>query len=192
MFSGFFVPLQSYKDMDYIELRQYTTKQAMYYGVWLGALLVLKLVAEVMSDGSVGAFFSGFLMMLVPFVAYWLTLSFRRSITDTDVTFGTLLRFCIYIFFFGSMILAIAQFIYYKFINPDYIAQQVSHLTEALAKYSESQPSINDFLAQIKEVGVPSASTVAIQTIWINIVVGFILGLPIAGLVKRKKNLTSS
>lgn len=172
--------------MDYIELRQYTTKQAMYYGIWLGALMVLKLVAEVLSDGSVGVFFSGFLMMLVPFVAYWCTLSFRRSITDTDVTFGTLLRFCIYLFFFGSMILAIVQFIYYKYINPDYIAQQVGYLTETLAKYSESQPSMGDLIAQIKEVGVPSASTVAVQTIWINIVVGLILGLPIAGIVNKK------
>ncbi|MBQ1651117.1 MAG: DUF4199 domain-containing protein, partial [Paludibacteraceae bacterium] len=110
--------------MNPLELRQYTTKQAMYYGVWLGALLVLKLVAEVLSDGSIGAFFSGFLTVLVPFMAYWLTLMFRRSIAiydgdtaSTDVTFGTLLRFCIYLFFFGSMILAIVQFIYYKYIN---------------------------------------------------------------------------
>ncbi|MBQ5524013.1 MAG: DUF4199 domain-containing protein [Paludibacteraceae bacterium] len=180
--------------MNPLELRQYTTKQAMYYGVWLGALLVLKLVAEVLSDGSISAFFSGFLTVLVPFMAYWLTLMFRRSIAiydgdtaSTDVTFGTLLRFCIYLFFFGSMILAIVQFIYYKYINPDYIAQQVASLIDTLTKYAENKQSVNDLISQIKEVGVPSASTVAIQTIWINIVVGFILGLPIAGLVKRKK-----
>lgn len=173
--------------MDALELRQFTTKQAMYYGVWLGLLLILKLAAEVVSDSSVGAFLSGFLTILVPFTAYWLTLKFRRSITDTDVTFGTLLRFCIYLFFFGSMILAIVQFIYYKFINPDYIAHQVETLIDTLMKYSESKPSVKELVAQIKEVGVPSASTVAVQTIWINIVVGFILGLPIAGLVRRKK-----
>ncbi|MBQ1752081.1 MAG: DUF4199 domain-containing protein, partial [Paludibacteraceae bacterium] len=75
----------------------------------------------------------------------------------------------------------------YKYINPDYIAQQVASLIDTLTKYAENKQSVNDLISQIKEVGVPSASTVAVQTIWINIVVGFILGLPIAGLVKRKK-----
>ncbi len=172
--------------MDIIELRQHTTKMAMYYGIWLGLLFVLKLMAEVVSDGSIGAFFSGFLTILVPFAAYWLTLMFGRSISETEITFGTLLRFCIYLFFFGSMILAIAQFVYYRYINPDYLAEQVDKLIEILARYSDSQPSVSAFITQIKEVGIPSASSVAIQTIWINIVLGFILGLPISAIVKRK------
>lgn len=173
--------------MDKFELRVYANKQAMYYGLFFGMFLVFKFVMEVLLSGGVGAFVSGLLTIFVPVFAYECTKLFKRKIEGSETTFGLYLRFSIYLFFFASMFLAIAQYVYYQYINPDYIQQQLDVLMNALSQLKGSETSVAQFKAMIEESGIPSASTVAVQTIWIYIVLGLILGLPIAGLVNRKK-----
>lgn len=171
--------------MEKYELRMFTNRQAMYYGLFFGLFLVLKFICEVTSDGGVGAFISGFLTILVPVFAYKCAVSFRKKVVGSDAGFGLYLRFVIYLFFFGSMFLAIAQFIYYQYINPDYIQQQVDLLVSTASQINGAEAQVEQFKALIAETGVPRASTVAVQTIWIFIFLGLILGLPIAAIVKR-------
>ncbi|MCQ2336773.1 MAG: DUF4199 domain-containing protein [Paludibacteraceae bacterium] len=175
--------------MEKFELRMLSTRQAMKYGVWFGLFLVLKFVLEIMVQGNAGIFLSGFLTVMVPFVAYWLTLRFKFMTNDEGVGFGTLYRFCIYLFFFASMFLAVSEFVYYQYINPDYIAEQLETLFAFLEKYNDSASAttVTNLKAQLDEVGVPSASAVAVQTLWIYIFLGLILGLPIAAIAKNKR-----
>lgn len=175
--------------MEKYELRMFTTRQAMGYGVWFGLFLVLKFILEIAIKGNAGVFLSGFLTVLVPFVAYWITVRFKIKADDENIGFGTLFRFCIYLFFFGSMFLAIAEFVYYQYINPDYIAEQLETLFAFLEKYNDSASAatVTNLKAQLNEVGVPSASAVAVQTLWIYIFLGIILGLPIAAIAKKRR-----
>ncbi len=85
------------------------------------------------------------------------------------------------------MFLAIAEFVYYQYINPDYIAEQLETLFTFLEKYNDtaSAATVTNLKAQLAEVGVPSASAVAVQTLWIYIFLGLILGLPIAAIVNK-------
>lgn len=175
--------------MEKFELRQFIVKRAMYYGMWLALFLVIRFAIEVNADSHVWAFLSGFMLVMVPFVAYWIAYRFQKELkeSDTVVSFGTILRFSIYIFFYASMILALVQFVFYRFIQPEFLASQLNVLTEALMQYQDVEPSIITLVEQMKSVGTPSASSVAIQTIWINIIIGLILGVPIAIALRDKK-----
>jgi len=172
--------------MERYELRMYTNKQAMYYGLFFGLFLVVKFIAEVLVSGFA---LSGLLALVVPILAYKFAVDFRKKVVDSEeVGFGTYLRFLIYLFFFSSMFLAIAQYVYYEYINPDYVSQQVELLLKTLSEIKESAPMVEELKKQLGEVGLPSASTIAVQTIWIYIFLGLILGLPIAALVNRKRS----
>lgn len=174
--------------MEKYELRIFANKQAMYYGVFLGVFLVVKFFLDCYTSGVAGAFISGIMAVAVPIFAYRATLIFKINTGNSEnLSFGIYLRFIIYLFFFSSMFLALAQYVYYQYINPDYIAQQVNALMEVLTPVQEYAELVDMLKTQISENGLPSASTIAVQTIWIYIFLGLILGLPIAALVNRKK-----
>lgn len=171
--------------MEKYELRMFANRQAMYYGLFFGLFLVLKFVFEVAFDGGVGAFISGVLTIMVPVFAYKCAVLFKRKVEGSETGFGLFLRFTIYLFFFASMFLALAQFIYYQYINPDYIQHQVDLLVSAAEQIKGAEEQVRQLKDLIAEAGVPSASTVAIQTVWIFIILGLILGLPIAAIVNK-------
>lgn len=171
--------------MEKYELRMFTNRQAMYYGLFFGLFLVLKFVFEVAFDGGAGAFISGVLTIMVPVFAYKCAVLFKRKVEGCEAGFGLFLRFTIYLFFFGSMFLAVAQFVYYQYINPDYIQQQLDLLLSTASQIKGAEAQVEQFKALVAETGVPTASMVAVQTIWIFIFLGLILGLPIAAIVKR-------
>ncbi len=174
--------------MEKFEQRMFANKQAMYYGVFMGLFLVLKFAVDVSVKGTWGAFLSGVCLVLIPIVAYRFTIIFKRkSGCAEEIGFGVCLRFCIYLFFFASMFLAVAQYVYCQHINPNYLNEQVEMVINTLSQLPDSSATVEQFKKALSEVGVPSAATVAIQTIWIYIVVGLILGLPIAAIAKKIK-----
>ncbi|NCC98690.1 MAG: DUF4199 domain-containing protein [Bacteroidia bacterium] len=177
--------------MEKIQIRAITNRAAMYYGAFLGIFLIVRFLVEVLTIDSVaGSFVVSFLFMLLPVIAYIFTLRFTRQSKIEDITFGTLFRFCFFMFFFASLFLVVVQYIFYRFIQPDYLSLQFAELITNIDAILAEMPQIAPYKEMIVEFGTPTASQIAVQSIWIYSVVGVLFGLPIAGIVKsiHKKN----
>lgn len=177
--------------MEKIEIRAITNRAAMYYGAFLGIFLIVRFIVEVLTVDSVtGSFVVLFLFLLLPIIAYFFTLRFKRQSQIEDITFGTLFRFCFFMFFFASLFLVVVQYVFYRFIQPDYLSLQFAELIKNIDVILADMPQIAPYKEMIVEFGTPAASQKAVQSIWIYSVIGVLFGLPIAGIVKsiRKNN----
>lgn len=168
---------------------------AMEWGVYMGLYFVVKFVFEVCSMNSFFCNAVSLLMLLcIPVVVYY-------AMRKYDVTSGLKTYFAqlwmmgIMLFFFTSLISSLAQYIYYVYINPDYIRVQFQSavaLMESLDLMAKD-PSLLDAMKEGLEKGnVPSPMSVVVERMWVNLFFGSLLSAAIAWLVKlrAKSNLT--
>lgn len=168
---------------------------AMEWGVYMGLYFVVKFVFEVWSMDSFFCNTVSLLMLLcIPIVVY-------RAMRKYDVMNGLKCYFAqlwmmgIMLFFFTSLISSLAQYIYYVYINPEYIKVQFQSavaLMESLNLMSKD-PSLLEALKEGVEKGnVPSPMSVVVERMWVNMFFGSLLSAAIAWLVKQraKSNLT--
>ena len=91
----------------------------------------------------------------------------------------------ILLFFFASLISGLAQYIYYVYINPEYIKSQLSAAVTLLESLNmTSDPSLLEAVKTGLEQGnIPSPMAVVIQQMWVNVFFGSLLSAVMAWLV---------
>lgn len=115
----------------------------------------------------------------VPFVLYFLL---RRSYAQTGYTESIIELWAegIAIFFLGSLIPALVVYLLLKFVQPDFIANQMEFVVGELERI-ESTPQTEQLirnLQTIREGGLlPTAAQVAAQLIAMNMLIGMVLSL---------------
>ena len=89
------------------------------------------------------------------------------------------------LFFFASLISGLAQYIYYVYINPEYIKSQLSAAVTLLESLNmTSDPSLLEAVKTGLEQGnIPSPMAVVIQQMWVNVFFGSLLSAVMAWLV---------
>ena len=147
---------------------------SMEYGSYLGLYFIVKfLLATLSLRFAICDVLSALMLVGIPFVLYYLMLWML----------GILL------FFFASMISGLAEYIYYAYIDPQYIHNQVTALLSLL----ESMPSLQEnemmnLARQGFENGaIPSPIEMVIQTMWANVFFGSLLSMIVAWPANRKR-----
>jgi thiol:disulfide interchange protein len=130
-------------------------------------------------------FFALALSIAVPFVVYRMI---RRDYLryPNMQFFSALWMHGISIFIFASMILAVAIYVFLRFIEPDFI---INNLYTAIGVYrslgvAEATDVANSLQLIIDKHMVPSASTFAVSSIWTVVFSGSMLSLLLALLVR--------
>jgi len=154
---------------------------SMYYGLFLGLFLILRFFLSAFSPSSMTfSFLVLFATCLIPILAYFFARKFRDNFFEENVRYAHIYMFCFLLFFFASLFLAAVEYIFYQYIQPDFLNQQYSLLLNEMKLLEKQIPELSTYAAEITKVGVPSAIEVAIQNIWIysffGMVIGFILG----------------
>ena len=70
-----------------------------------------------------------FITIGVPFVAYYLGKDFKKK-TDEELTYRNFYSHGFFMFFFASLILAAVEYVYYGFINTEFITEQYNTLLQ--------------------------------------------------------------
>ena len=113
--------------------------------------------------------------------------SYRDGIGG-ELTFRRSWLFSVYTFFYASILFALAQYVYFAFIDHGFIINQYISTISApagkalLTSYGYSQSDLKMIINQLEEI---KPITIAINCATMNILVGCILALPIAALTKR-------
>lgn len=160
---------------------------AMEYGSYLGLMLIFKFVlASFSTTSSISNILASILIIAVPVMAFYFMRMFRDR--SKIYTYGKLCLFGIYMYFFSALLSGIFEYIYYQYLNPDYLyAQQeaLKLLVEELAKVDTSQ-TMSEFQSSYAAVAPTTAIQFVFQGIWGLFMLGSIYSLILA-LILRKR-----
>ncbi|MEG1617809.1 MAG: DUF4199 domain-containing protein [Bacteroidales bacterium] len=168
-----------------------TIRFAMQFGLYLGLYMILKFATFVLSANS--PFFSYISLALLtgaPFLLFWMLRTFRDQQNEGVLSFANAWNLSILLIFFASLIEAITQYVYFQFINPEFISTQIAQATQVLETLNETQQSgqVHELVESFKKADIPSPIQMAVQGIFNNIFVGSIAALIVAAAVKRNPN----
>lgn len=158
-------------------------------GLWLAALWT----------GCFAAYVAGFsnpllqtmsllLMLSTPFFVASRLKKFRNDARQGIISFRRGFAYSLYVFFYGALLLALAQYVYFAFIDHGYV---LSKFGEVVAS-EEGQQVIKAYgMADAVKQGMDDFASLrpidfALNMFTMNLVVGTLLSLPIAGLLQRK------
>lgn len=174
--------------MEYKELRLFSQKLAMTYGLYLGLYLAIRFVLTVYAQSFI--LISSILPILaigIPILAYIFARKLKVALGGS-VTFGLLFSFIFYLFVFSSLILACVEYIYYAFINPDFLSAQAKIFVDNIDVYLQILPNLASYKEELLEAGGAAIDplSVAVQNIWVYGTGGVIYGLIIAAILRTK------
>ncbi len=162
---------------------------SMQAGVWLGLYLIVRFVCSVASVYSPMLNLIAMILFVgTPFVLYYLMAKYHRA-NDNISTFSLMWMMGIMLFSFASLICAVPEYIFYEYINPDYIANTMQ---QSMALIKEMDLIKDDMLMQELEKmstseALPSSIQMIMSSLWSNIFFGSLLSIVVAIFVVRSK-----
>lgn len=122
-----------------------------------------------------------------PFFAALRLRRFRDGARDGTISFGSGYAYTILVFFYAALLFAIAQFAYFQFIDNGYLMNQLvemmntaqnQQVIEAYGLKETLDESLR-LMAEIRPIDY------ALNYLTLNVMLGMVLGLPIAAVMKR-------
>lgn len=158
---------------------------AMDYGKYIGAILIVKfiLTAITMYHPMV-SFFALIAGIAIPIIAYIIIKKFRDQTNYSKFT--QIWAFGLYLFLFGALLSGAVEYIYYRFINPDYILLLYKNLANAIEELANNNiDSLKDITDVIKETPPPTSIEFVLQGVWTSIFMGSIYSAILAIFMRK-------
>lgn len=161
---------------------------SMQAGVWLGLYLTARFACSV--AGVYSPFYNVLAMLLfvgTPVILYYFMAQYHKTHILAS-GFSLLWMMGVMLFFFASLICAVPEYIFYEYVNPDFITNTIKQSVELVKELGLME---ND--AMMQELESMSASSMAItslqmviSSIWSNVFFGSILSILVALIVVRR------
>lgn len=162
-----------------IQLKAFARQDAVIlFLLWLASFAVF--VTQPMSSaGSLLAF-------ATPFLVGWLLARFRNHALEGVISFRRAFAFSAYTFFYASLLFAVAQVVYFRFIDNGALATLLLNSANALEPlYRANGIPVEDLRRSMAMVGSLSPIEISFVFMMQNLFIGFVLSLPIAIVGKR-------
>ena len=129
------------------------------------------------------------LMTATPFLVAFRLGKFRDEGRDGIISLPRGWAYCVYVFFYAAILLAIAQYVYFAYIDQGYLMRSfTTALSTPEAKQMMEQYGLSQTMDESMEMmGQLRPIDYALNVLTANIMIGVVLGLPIAALMKRKE-----
>ena len=159
---------------------------AMWHGLILAIYLVIRFFFMVSSaDSTILNLLFIFITLGVPFVAYYLGKDFKKK-TDEELTYRNFYSHGFFMFFFASLILAAVEYVYYGFINTEFITEQYNTLLQNIEIIKQTLPDATQIEEMVNNSPIPTASQMAMQNVWMYSFAGIIISLINAYILNKK------
>ena len=176
---------------EYIQLKAFARIDGAYVGVaWIisFALYIYGLSSPLLGMcGVMIALFS-------PFVAALRLRRFRDIARDGIISFRRSMAYYIYIFFYASLLFALAQYIYFAYIDGGYLVRSYAALMESpetmamMKDYGLTEKQMTDNIAMLGEV---NPIYIVLNILTMNIAVGIVMSIPVAAMMKRTAHISN-
>ena len=163
---------------------------AMEGGVWLGLCLIARFICGV--AGLYSPVLNAVAMLLLigtPVMLYRVMLQFHKK-SGYISGFALLWMMGIMLFFFASLISCVPEYIFYQYINPDYIANAASQSVKLMEEmgWLKDDATLEEVNKMLAADAVPTSIQMVISTMWAHVFFGSLLSIVVAPFVLRKKN----
>lgn len=130
-----------------------------------------------------------FMTLFVPILGYIYIRRYRERYCNGELPFLRALVFSMYMYFFASLLTAVAHYIYFRFIDNGYLIgtymEQLENMKSTLT--GDIEASIDQLIQNLETINSMSAFQFTMQLIFQNIFYGILLSIPTALLAMRKK-----
>ena len=169
---------------EYVQLKAYARQD----GFFLALLWIASFACYIMgiSNGLMGM---AAIMMAVmtPFFVAGRLRKFRDEGREGVISFRRSYAYTVFVFFYGAVLLAVAQFLYFAYMDNGYLLSTFSKIVtsaegkEMLQQYGMTQVAEDSLteMASLRPIDY------ALNILTVNIVIGFVLAFPI-GLVMQR------
>lgn len=112
---------------------------------------------------------------------------FRDYAREGIISFRRGWGYVILVFFYGGLLFALAQYVYFAYMDHGYLVSvigqmmQTPEFNELMAQYDGAQDSFRQMLAEFQKA---RPIDLALQGLTTNIMIGIVLGVPIAALMR--------
>lgn len=157
-----------------------SNRHAMNYGLLLGLLFCLNFWVSTM---PAVAFLQYLVIAIEIFAVYRMASDCRRTAFGGVVSYGGMLWYILQLFMYGSLISALFKYLFYKVLRPDFLNVQIEQSLELM----ERLPVFGGSYEHIEETVYATITplNLVIQSIWINVFCGLIVGLVIAAFLRK-------
>lgn len=162
---------------------------SMQAGVWLGLYLIARFVCSVTSLYSpVLNVLAMLLFVGTPFVLYFLMLKYHRMNSNVS-SFSLFWMMGIMLFFFASLICAVPEYIFYEYINPNYISDTIRQSVELIKEMDilKDENSMTELETMLTSGATPSSLQMIMSSLWSNVFFGSLLSILVSLFVIRSK-----
>lgn len=158
-------------------------------GVVMGVILIAMFLSLTFATTSTLAFFIALLLIVAGVPAATFIMLRRSYVKDGGMTlFSSLWMQGIAMFFCATLLLAMFVYIYLRFMNPGYMAglfNQAAVYYESLGTVQGTQMA-KACHEMVHQNLIPSAISMAVETIWVGVFTGSLLSALMAGIVRLK------
>lgn len=159
----------------------------MWHGLILAIYLVVRFFFMVSSaDSTILNLLFIFITIGVPFVAYYLGKDFKKK-SNEELTYRNFYSHGFFMFFFASLILAAVEYVYYGFINTEFITEQYNTLLQNIEIIKQTMPDASQIEEIVNNSPIPTASQMAMQNVWMYSFAGIIISLINAYILNKKR-----
>lgn len=154
-------------------------------GVFLAILWLASFAATVWAPSSS---MGSLLAIATPFMVGWLLKRFRDGALSGLISFRRGFAFSCFTFFYASMIFAIAQYLYLRFLDHGALLSTLQESMKAVdAIYRANGIATGDLKTGLALIGQLSPIQLTFTFMMQNIFIGFLLSFPIAWICKKNK-----
>jgi len=162
------------------EKKENIITHSMYSGLILGGLLVVRdfFSLVVFNNNTFMILLLSIVGFVIPFFCiFYFTKKFDNEVLKGKISYASALSYGFYMFFFAAMIIALFSFIYFQYVNPDYLTQQGDIFINLLKQLNLPEETIKKYEDLLTGADTPTAANAAISGLWLFVFLGFILCL---------------
>ncbi len=164
-----------------VQLKAFARQDALLLAlVWTASFACMTIVQA----GIIG----NLLALATPFVVGWRLTKFRDHALYGYISFRRAFAYCAYVFFYASLVFALVQFAYFRFLDNGAFAKMFADSMQVLAPfYEKNGMSRQDISHTITAVKMITPVEWAFMFMMQNIFIGAVLSLFLALVGKRRK-----
>lgn len=165
---------------DIVQLKAFARQD----GAILALLWIASFACTVLSpDNGLGSL----LAIATPFLVGWRLCAFRNYALDGRISFRRAYAYCFYTFLYASLIFAIAQYLYFKFLDHGAFAiNLVSTINQMAPMYRDAGMTEADLKLYTDTIQSLAPINWSLMFLVQDVTIGIVAGLPIAAICKRQ------
>mgnify|MGYP002623544484 CR=1 FL=1 len=171
---------------EYVQLKAF----ARIDGLWLSLLWIASFALYIIGLTSPGyGLLAMILAVVTPFFAGIRLRHFRDESLKGIISFRRGWAYTIYMFFYGGLLFALAQWAYLTFMDQGYLMNTITQAIEApeTAETLRQMGMTEAITESLDQIGSMRPIDLSLNMLTSNILAGIVLGLPIAAVLRRSQ-----